>query len=112
MDINRKNAMAKIKYALLGAGLALTVGLAAAGPATWPLTAQNAIDYPDCGKAAGLMQHTADAGEHTGWITADQTDADAQDALIAEYLSFHAQVVEDGGKLSLVPGSLLRTHSN
>ena len=33
-------------------------------------------------------------------------------ALIDEYLSFHAQVVEEGGKLSLVPGSRLRTHAN
>jgi hypothetical protein len=57
------------------------------------------------------MEHTADAADSTG-LTGDQLDADAGDALIEEYLAFHAQVVEEGGKLSLVPGSRLRTHAN
>jgi len=93
--------MAKIKRALLGTGLALTVGLAVAGPAV-----QNAVE---CAQAK-LMQQTADAVDPSGVMTADQSDAD--DALIEEYLSFHAQVAEEGGKLSLVPGLGLRTHAN
>jgi hypothetical protein len=104
--------MAKIRRALLGTGLALTVGFAAAGPATWPVTAQNAIEYPECAQALKPMQRTADALDTAGVITADQMDVDADEALIDEYLSFHAQVVEEGGKLSLVPGSRLRTHAN
>ena len=100
-----------IRRASLGAGLALTVGLAAAGPATWPVTAQNAIEYPECAQAK-LLQHTAGASEALSVAAVDQPDADAEDELIDEYLSFHAQVVEEGGKLSLVPGSRLRTHSN
>jgi hypothetical protein len=100
-----------IRRASLGAGLALTVGLAVAGPATWPVTAQNAIEYPECAEAA-KMQHTAVASEAVSVAAVDQTDADAQEELIDEYLSFHEQVVEEGGKLSLVPGSRLRTHSN
>ena len=101
-----------IRRASLGAGLALTVGLAAAGPATWPVTAQNAIEYPECAEAAKLLQQTAGAAEPLSVAAVDQPDADAKDELIDEYLSFHAQVVEEGGKLSLVPGSRLRTHSN
>jgi len=101
--------MAKIKRVLLGTGLALTVGLAGAGPAKWPVTAQNAMDYPECSRASKLMQRTADAAEAEAVLTAE---SDVDDALIDEYLSFHAQVVEEGGKLSLVPGSSLRTHAN
>ena len=104
--------MTKIKRALLGAGLALTVGLAAAGPATWPVTAQNVIEYPECAQASKLMQHTADASQSVNVAAMDQFDPEAADELIDEYLSFHAQVVEEGGKLSLVPGSRLRTHAN
>ena len=106
------NAMAKIRRVLLGTGLALTVGFAGAGPATWPVTAQNAIGYPECAQSSKLMQRTADATDPTGMMTAEQIDADADDALIDEYLSFHAQVAEEGGMLSLVPGSRLRTHAN
>ncbi len=102
--------MAKMKLALLGSGLALMVGLAAAGPATWPVTAQNEIKYAECAQNANAVQHTADAADPVRLLTADQADAD--DELIEEYLSFHAQVVEEGGKLSLVPGSRLRTHAN
>jgi hypothetical protein len=101
--------MAKMKLALLGSGLALMVGLAAAGPATWPVTAQAEIKYAECAQNAAL-QHTADATDSVRLLTAEQVDAD--DELIEEYLSFHAQVVEEGGKLSLVPGSRLRTHAN
>jgi len=101
--------MAKIRRALLGAALALTVGLAAAGPATWPVTAQNAIEYPECAQASKLMQHTADVSQS---VSVAAREPEAADELIDEYLSFHAQVVEEGGKLSLVPGSRLRTHSN
>ena len=104
--------MTKIRRALLGAGLALTVGLAAAGPATWPVTAQNAIEYPECAQASKLMQHTADVSQPVSVAAMDQTNPEAADELIDEYLSFHAQVVEEGGKLLLVPGSRLRTHSN
>src|SRR5262245_16521658 len=105
------NAMAKIKRALLGTGLALAVGLAAAGPATWPVTAQNvAAGYPECAQTKP-MQRSADAIDPSGVIMSDQTDADA-DALIDEYLSFHAQVMEEAGKLSLVPGLGLRIHAN
>ena len=104
--------MTKIRRALLGAALALTVGLAAAGPATWPLTAQNAIEYPECAQASKLMQHTADVSPSLSVAAVDAVDPEAADELIDEYLSFHAQVVEEGGKLSLVPGSRLRTHSN
>jgi hypothetical protein len=102
--------MAKIRRVLLGTSLALTVGLAAAGPATWPVTAQDAVGYPECAQAK-FMEHTADATDSVG-LAVDQLDADAEDALIEEYLAFHAQVVEEGGKLSLVPGSRLRTHAN
>jgi hypothetical protein len=104
--------MANIRRVLLGAGLALTVSLAGAGPATWPVTAQNAIDYPECAQAGKFIQRTADAAEMPGVMTAEQVDADGEDALIEEYLSFHAQVVEEGGTLALVPGSRLRTHAN
>jgi len=103
--------MAKIRRALLGASLALTVGLAAAGPATWPVTAQNVIEYPECAQASKLMQHTADVSQSVD-VAMEQAVPEAVDELIDEYLSFHAQVVEEGGKLSLVPGSRLRTHSN
>jgi hypothetical protein len=110
LQLTGTNAMAKIKRALLGTGLALTVGLAAAGPATWRATAQDAAGYAECAQSK-LMQQT-NAIDPAGVITADQSDADAEDALIDEYLSFHAQVVEEGGKLSLVPGLSLRTHAN
>jgi|SRR5690242_1158608 len=97
-----------IRSASLGAALALTVGLAAAGPATWPLTAQTAIQTPECAQGAKPLQ----SSEVLNTAAVDEMDALAQDELIEEYLSFHAQVVEEGGKLSLVPGSRLRTHAN
>jgi hypothetical protein len=80
--------MTKIQRALLGTGLALTVGLAAAGPATWTVTS-----------------------DPSGLVQAGQNEVGVDDALIDEYLSFHAQVVEEG-KLSLLPGLGLRTHAN
>jgi hypothetical protein len=101
------NAMTNIQRALLGTGLALTVGLAAAGPATWTVTAQHAVD---CAQAK-LMQRTADTSDPSGLVQAGQNEVGVDDALIDEYLSFHAQVVEEG-KLSLLPGLGLRTHAN
>ena len=62
-------------------------------------------------KLAKLMQHTADVSQSVD-VAMEQAVPEAVDELIDEYLSFHAQVVEEGGKLSLVPGSRLRTHSN
>ena len=100
--------MTKIRRALLGAGLALTVGLAAAGQATWPVTAQNAIQNQECVEDAKLKH----ASQSLSVAAVDQNEVDEQDELIEEYLSFHAQVAEEGGKLSLVPGSRLRTHAN
>jgi hypothetical protein len=57
------------------------------------------------------MQRTADTSDPSGVVQAGQNDVDVDDALIDEYLSFHAQVVEEG-KLSLLPGLGLRTHAN
>lgn len=101
--------MASIKRVLLGAALALTFGLAAAGQVNRPIAAQNAVQYPECDK--GKMHQASEVSE-MNLATLESADADTADALIDEYLSFHAQVVEEGGKLSLVPGSSLRTHAN
>jgi hypothetical protein len=112
--------MPNIRGASLGAGLALTVGLAAAGQATWPstaqnavptrnvVTAQNAIENQECAQDAKLKHAT----ESLSVAAVNDNDIVEQNELIEEYLSFHAQVVEEGGKLSLVPGSRLRTHAN
>jgi len=105
--------MMKMKV-LLGASLLLATSIASAGAAA-PEKVPTLGGYPECADAAHRTSKRIPDSRHGNLSVRDVTKDNASDAhnrTIDEYLSFHAQVVEEVGKLSLVPGSRLRTHSN
>src|ERR1700693_5282389 len=106
--------MAKIREALLGMALILTASIAAAGPVGHGKIKSLAGD-PECpGAAAWMAKALGDASQDTHFAPdADEDNiSGGSDSLIGEYLSFHAQVIEENGKFSLMPWSGLRTHAN
>lgn len=106
--------MAKIRVALLGMGLILTASIAAAGPIGHGKTKSLAGD-PECpGAAAWMAKALRDANQNARFPQEADEDniSGGADSIIEEYLSFHAQVIEENGKFSLMPWSGLRTHAN
>lgn len=108
------NTMAKIREALLGAGLLLVTTVASAGPAS-PGKGSTLAGYPECENAAqGMPKRVAAPVRSDGSAEGAIHDgaSAAQNRTLDEYLSFHARVTEDNGKFTLMPWSGLRTHAN
>jgi hypothetical protein len=97
---------------LLGASLLMAAGVAAAGPVKHgpEITGKET----DCANAAAWMDKIiGGAGVDLGFVEPEQDNVTGpEDSMIEEYLSFHAQASEEDGKLSLMPWSALRSHSD
>lgn len=89
-------------------GISLLLGIT-------PVTAAEQDADPACGDAAAWLVHALGiSGEAARLAEPIEQDniSGGEDSMIEEYLSFHAQAVEENGKFSLMPWSGLRTHAN
>jgi len=105
--------MRKIAQVLLGGSLFLVTIAAIAGPVQQGKPS-GAAQYPQCQEGVAAVSKVArDAGRggQAAQNASERTDGDRA-VSIAEYLSFHTQVIEDKGKFSLMPWSGLRTRAN